>query len=316
MSNSKIAVVGIGNVGATFAYSLVISGLAREIVLIDKNIDRVQGECMDLNHALSFVPPVSIISAGFEGCHDADIIVICAGASQKPGQTRMDLVKNNNEIFKSIIPQIVRYAQNSILLVVSNPVDILSYVTYKISGFPSNRVIGSGTVLDSSRLRYQLSEHCQVDPRNVHAYIVGEHGDSELPVWSAANIGGMRFKEYCPVCTNKCDYENRLDSIFEEVKSAANKVIKYKGATYYAIGLALVKIVGSIVRDENSVLPVSNLMQGYFGIDNVYLSIPCIVNKTGIKKVLEFSLDNTELELLRKSADALKIVLEEINVTN
>ncbi|MFH0925648.1 MAG: L-lactate dehydrogenase [bacterium] len=313
----KVAIVGTGYVGATFAYALAISGLARQIVLIDKNEDRAKGEAMDLNHSLPFISPVDIDTAGFEGCQDADIVVICAGSNQKPGETRIDLVKRNTEIFKGIIPQIVKYTQDSsILLVVSNPVDILSYVTYKVSGFPSNRVLGSGTVLDSSRLRYLLSKHCQVDSRNVHAYIIGEHGDTELPAWSSAFIGGIRFKEYCPLCNQQCNYKNDLNSIFEEVKNAAYKIIKYKGATYYAIGLSLVRIIEAIIRDENSILPVSTLINGYLDINDIYLSLPSIVHKKGVKKVLHLPLDSNEMELLKRSASSLKNVLKEIGFIN
>ena len=198
----KVVIIGAGSVGSTFAFTLMTSGLAREIVLIDKNELLAKGECMDLNHGLSFTPPAKIYASGFEGCEEADIVVITAGTRQKPGQTRIELVQENVTLFKDIIPKTARYAKSAILLVVSNPVDILTYVTLKISGFPANRVIGSGTVLDTSRFRCLISEHCDVDPRNVHAYIIGEHGDTELPVWSNTNIAGMALEKYCSVCAS------------------------------------------------------------------------------------------------------------------
>ncbi len=275
---TKVAIIGCGNVGSTFAFSLMISGLAREIVLIDRDTERAHGECMDLGHGLSFVPPVSIYAGSYEACKNADIVVITAGSRQRPDQTRLDLVKTNVDMFKDVIPQITTHAKDAILLVVSNPMDILTYATLKISGFPARRVIGSGTVLDSSRFRFLISEHCHVDSRNIHAYIIGEHGDSELAVWSHANIGGMVLSEYCPVCNADCNYKEELGGIFEKVKNSAYQIIKRKGATYYAIALALTKIVGAILRDENSVLPVSTLIHDYYGIEDVCLGMPAVVN--------------------------------------
>jgi len=308
----KVAVIGCGNVGSTFAFSLMISGLAREIVLIDRNQERAKGECMDLNHGASFVRPVKISSAGYEGCQGADVVVITAGAKQRPGQTRIDLVKVNVDIFKEIIPEIMKYAKGAILLVVSNPMDILTYAALRISGLPKNMVMGSGTVLDSSRLKYLISEHCRVDPRNVHAYIIGEHGDAELPVWSNANIGGMVLSRYCPTCDRHadCDYKMELGDIFKNVRDAAYRIIETKGATYYAIGLALVRIVEAVLRDENSVLPVSTLISDYYEIDDVCLSIPSMVNKKGVEKFLKQELSPAEQEGLRRSADTLKDIIK------
>ena len=314
ISRSKVAIVGAGNVGSTFAFSLMISGVAREIVLIDANQERAKGECMDLNHGASFVQPVNIYSAGYEGCQEADVVVITAGAKQKPGQSRIDLVQTNAEIFKGIIPKIAKYAKDAILLVVSNPMDILTYITLKISGLPSSKVMGSGTVLDSSRFRYLISEHCHLDPRNVHAYIIGEHGDTELPVWSHANIGGIVLAKYCPVCDGHCDYKKELGAIFEEVKNSAYKIIEAKGATYYAIGLALVRIVESMLRDENSVLPISTLINDYYGINDVCLSIPSVVNRKGVERVLKLELSGLEQEQLRHSAMTLKDIIKEIKL--
>lgn len=311
---SKVAVLGAGNVGSTFAFSLMLTGLVREIVVIDRNEIKAMGECMDLNHGLSFTHPTKIYSAGYEGSKDADIVVLTAGAKQKKGQTRIDLVQENTEIFKEIIPKITVHASNAIFLVVSNPIDILTYVTLKISGFPAQRVLGSGTVLDTSRLRYLISEHCGVDPRNVHAYIIGEHGDTELAVWSNANIAGMALSKYCPMCNDhsQCDSKKELTEIFEEVKDSAYKIIEAKGATYYAVALALVRIVGAILRDENSVLPVSTLINDYYGVNDVCLSLPCLVNRNGVEKVLSLELSPQEQERFKYSADSLKKIIEKI----
>ncbi|NOX97514.1 MAG: L-lactate dehydrogenase [Nitrospirae bacterium] len=312
----KVAVIGAGNVGSTFAFSLMISGLAREIVLIDRNKNRAEGECMDLSHGLNFAHPTRIYSSGFDKCKDADVVVITAGINQKPGHTRIDLVEANAELFKEIIPKITKYAPDSILLVVSNPVDILTYVTLKVSGFPPSKVIGSGTVLDSSRFRYLLSEHCGVDPRNVHAYIVGEHGDTELPLWSSANIGGMTLDKYCLRCKkcNQCNREEELSNIFEEVKKAAYKIIEAKGSTYYAVSLALVKIVGTILRDENSILPVSTLINDYDGINDICLSIPSVVNKSGVDRFLRLKMSTQEQEQFKNSANTLKEIIRKLKL--
>ncbi|MFH1784024.1 MAG: L-lactate dehydrogenase [bacterium] len=313
-SHPKIAIIGAGNVGSTFAFTLMISGLAREIVLIDKNKNRAKGECMDMNHGASFVPPVHVYESGYEGCKDADIVVITVGAKQNPGETRIALVERNAEIFKEIIPKIASYAKDSIIIVVSNPMDILTYVTLKITGFNPNRVLGSGTVLDSSRFRYLISEHCNIDPHNVHAYIIGEHGDTELPVWSHAHVGGMLIADYCGICKNRCDSKGELYNIFEEVKNGAYKVIDAKGATYYAIGLALLEIVGAILRDENSILPVSTLIEDYYGINDVCLSIPSIVNKGGVKDFLKLKLSDEEERGFVKSANTLKEVIKNLKL--
>lgn len=311
----KISIIGAGNVGSSFAFALTISGLAREIVIVDRNEKKAGGECMDLSHGLSFAKPASIYSAGFEGCVGSDIVVITAGAKQQPGQSRLDLVQENTEIFKSLIPSVLKYAREAIILVVTNPVDILTYVTLKISGLPYGRVMGSGTVLDSSRFRYLISQHCRVDARNVHAYIIGEHGDTELAVWSNANIAGLNIAKYCPHCKNlnNCRRQSALNEIFEEVKNAAYKIIEAKGATYYAIALALVRIVEAILRDENSVLPVSTLISAYYGIDDVCLGMPSIVNRGGVENFLRLELSDEEVKKLQHSADSLKAILRSIH---
>ena len=310
----KITIIGAGNVGSTFAFSLMISGLAREIVLIDKNDLLAKGECMDLNHGLSLAHPTKIYASGFEACENSDIVVITAGENQKPGQSRIDLVNANVELFKDIIPKISKYAGNAILLIVTNPVDILTYVTLKISGLQSNRVIGSGTVLDTARLKYMISEYCTVDPSNIHAYIIGEHGDTELPVWSNATIAGMNIETYCSVYANKTNSKNELSEIFDKVKNAAYQIIKAKGATNYSIALALVKITRSIIRNENSILPVSTLISDYYGVSDVCISIPSHVNINGVEQYLKLDLSNTEQEQFKHSADTLKKIIKTINL--
>jgi len=308
----KIAIIGAGKVGSTFAFSLLISGIAREIVLIDKNESLAIGECMDLNHAISFVHPTKIYAGGYEGCKDADIVVITAGANQKPDQTRTDLVQKNVEIFKEIIPSIIRYTTTAILLVVTNPVDILTYVTLKLSGFPPNKVIGSGTVLDTARLKYMISEYAKVDTANIHAYIIGEHGDTELPVWSNATIGGMDVQKYCSDYAQLGNVKEELKELFEKVRNSAYEIIKLKGATNYSIALALVKITRSILRNENSILPVSTLITDYYGINDVCISIPSIVNKNGVEQYVRLDLSEEEQELFKHSANTLKKFIQSI----
>jgi len=308
----KIAIIGAGKVGSTFAFSLMISGLAREIVLIDKNEFLAKGECMDLNHGSSLAHPTKIYASRYEGCEDADIVVITAGSGQKPGQSRIDLVKDNVEIFKEIIPAIAKYAEDAILLVVTNPVDILTYVTLKISGFATNKVMGSGTVLDTSRLKFMISEYCKVDSGNIHAYIIGEHGDTELPVWSNATIAGMAIEKYCTKYAKLPNVSIELPEIFEKVKNSAYQIIEAKGATNYAIGLALVKITKSILRNENTILPVSTLINDYYDVSDVCLSIPSHVNKNGVEQYLKLDLSEKEQELFKYSADTLKKIIKTV----
>jgi L-lactate dehydrogenase len=308
----KVAVVGAGQVGATFSFALMMSGLASSIVLIDMNSDLSEGHTMDLNHGLSFAHPTRIFAGDYPDCKGADIVIVTAGAAQKPNETRLDLVKKNTEIFKDIIPKVAD--QNpDMILIVSNPVDILTYVALKISGYPMNRVIGSGTTLDTARFRFLLSQHCGVDPRNVHAYIIGEHGDSEVPVWSQVNIAGVPLKDYCPGCEGDCSTEER-EEIFHQVKNAAYEIIKLKGYTNFAISLALVRIVSSILRDENSVLTVSSLIDDFYGIKDVCLSIPIILNLNGISRHIHINLNDTEIHRLRDSAESLKGHIERLRI--
>ena len=308
----KVVVVGAGQVGATICFTLMMSRLASTIVLIDQNSDLAEGHAMDLNHGLSFVSPTRIYAGNYSDCKGADIVVVTAGAAQKPGETRLDLVRKNTEIFKDIIPKITVHEPKT-LLIVSNPVDILTYVTLKVSHFSMNRVIGSGTTLDTARFRFLLSRHCRVDPRNVHAYIIGEHGDSEVPVWSQANIAGLALKKHCPVCERNCSPKER-DEIFDQVKNAAYEIISRKGHTNFAIALAVERIAGSILRDENSVLTVSSLINNYYEISDVCLSIPTILNINGISKHIDINLDEAERLKLRASAENLKKIISELDI--
>lgn len=310
---NKIAVIGAGGVGATTAYALMIQGIGSEIVLIDVNRDKAEGEAMDLQHGASFVHPVDVYAGDYSDLADAKLIVITAGAAQRPGETRLDLVKKNTDIFKNIINSITEYNQEGILLVVTNPVDILTYFTWKFSGFPSQRVIGSGTVLDSSRFRTLLSKNCQVAASNVHGYIIGEHGDSEVPVWSMTNIAGTQIKNYCPICSKSCR-EHELTEISDDVRNAAYEIIDKKGATFYAVALGVARIARAILRDENAVLTVSSLMEGYYGVNDMSLSLPTLINSDGIKQVLELPLAGNEEKAFKESAAKLKETIKNITI--
>ncbi|HOZ21739.1 MAG TPA: L-lactate dehydrogenase [bacterium] len=304
-SNLKVAVIGAGQVGSTFAYALLIRGLASEIVLIDANRDLAEGQAEDMSHGLPYVRPAHIYAGDYADCREADIIVITAGAAQKPGESRLELTRRNVEIYRQIIPAIARYTTSAILIIVSNPVDVLTYAAVKLSGLPSRRVIGSGTSLDSARFRYLLSEHCGVDPRNVHAMIIGEHGDSEVPVWSLANISGLRMDDYCAQCGKNCP-QLRKEEIFEQVRTAAYHLIEKKGATYHAIGLAVLYIIESIARDQNTVLTVSSVLSEYKGISDVAVSVPSVLNRGGIQSHIDLPLNEKELSGLRRSAEVIR----------
>ena len=310
---NKISIIGAGFVGSTTAFALMTGGLASEIVIVDINKDKAEGEAMDLSHGASFVRPIEITSGEYADTKDSDIVIITAGIGQKPGETRLDCITKNLKVFKSIVPEVVKYSPNSILLVVSNPVDILTYITYKLSGFPSNRVIGSGTVLDTSRFKYLLSQHFEIDARNIHTYIMGEHGDSEIATWSLTSIAGMNVDEYCDICLKNCGGELKVN-IYNEVKEAAYKVIEKKGATYYAVALAIKRIVEAILRNENSILTVSSLLKGEFGIDEVYMGVPTILGRDGVKKILQVTLNAEESKQLIDSSKVLKSVIKDSNI--
>lgn len=305
---NKVSIVGAGSVGATAAYALSISGIVNELVIVDVNKEKALGEALDLRHGSAFIKPMTINSGDYEATKDSDIVVITAGAPQKPGETRIDLVNKNVAIFKSIIPEVAKYSPNAILLVVANPVDILSYVAYKLSGFPKERVIGSGTVLDSSRLKYEISQKLDIDPRNIEAYIMGEHGDTEFPAWSLANVDGIKLEKFAKELG--IDFNGDMkEEIHEAVKMGAYEVINRKGATYYAIGLSIKRIVEAILGDENTVLPVSVLIDNYYDVEDIYIGVPSVVNGAGIKKVLKVELNDDEVERFKSSAFALKKVL-------
>ena len=308
----KVVVVGAGAVGSTFAYALAQKGLAEEIDIIDANQDFAQGQALDLAHGLPYYPSVQIRVGQKQDFADAQVIVITAGARQGPGETRLALVKKNAGIIESIVDEIVSQGSQAVILVASNPVDILTYVALKRSGWPKGRVIGSGTVLDSARFRYLLSQHCGVDVSNVHAYFLGEHGDSEFPAWSMTHIAGVAIDDYCPLC-NKCDaWQWEREKITQTVKESAYHIINYKGATYFAIGMALVRIVGTILQDQRSVLPVSTLLDGEYGIWDVCLGVPCVVGQGGVKQIVDAPLLRKEKTAISRSASILQEMLKQM----
>lgn len=305
----KAAIIGCGFVGASSAFSLVHKGLFSELVLVDANHAKAEGEAMDLSHGRPFTSPMKIYAGSYDDISDCSLIIITAGANQKPGETRLDLVHKNVAIFKSIIPEITKRNFEGILLIVANPVDILTYAALKISGYPKERVLGSGTVLDSARFRYLLSEHLNVDSRSVHAYIIGEHGDSELAVWSSANVSGIGINDFCEL-RGHYEHDEAMDRIYRTVRDSAYEIIERKGATYYGVAMAVSRIAESIIRNEHSVLPVSSLMEGEYGLTDLCISVPTIVSAKGAEQVLEIPLSQEEKEKLQKSAAELKKVLD------
>lgn len=308
---NSVGLVGTGMVGASFAYSLMQHGVANELVLIDADRGRAEGEMMDLNHGLPFVRPMRIIAGEYADLADAEVVVICAGINQRPGQTRLELLQTNAGIFRDIVSKITAVNQDAILIVATNPVDILTHITAQIVGVDQNRVLGSGTVLDTARLRYMLGAHYGVDPRSVHAYIVGEHGDSELALWSLANIAGVRLPDF--VGANGQGYDPAaLNRIFEQTRNAAYEIIQRKRATYYAIGLGLLSIVEAVLRDQHTVMTVSSPFSGQYGVSDISISMPTIVGRRGIEEVLNLPLSESELAAFQSSAQTLKDRLTEI----
>jgi L-lactate dehydrogenase len=300
-----VAIIGVGAVGATTAYALMNAGAASEIILISRDRDKVLGEVMDLNHGSSFVPPVRIREGNYEDCKEARIVIVTAGVRQKPGESRIDLLGRNLEVIDGIVPQVVASNPDCIILMVSNPVDALTYAALKKSGFSPERVVGSGTLLDTSRFRSLLSEHCRVAAQNVHAYIIGEHGDSEVAAWSATSVAGMPFEMFCQGCPCGCTLVEK-DDIFQSVKNAAYEIIEKKGATFYAIGLAVRRIVQAILRNESVILTVSSLMSGQYGVEDVCVSLPSVIDETGVSRVLEMPLSDEEISKFRESAETLR----------
>ena len=309
----KAAIIGCGFVGTSIAFTLVQKGIFSELVLVDVNKDKAEGEVMDLSHGLPFAKEMEIKAGGYEDIADCAMIIITAGANQKPGETRLDLVHKNVAIYKSMIPEIVKYNQEAILLVVSNPVDIMTYTALKLSGYPKQRVIGSGTVLDTARLKYHLSRHLNVDSKSIHAFIIGEHGDSELALWSSANVSGIPLNHFCEL-RGYYDHEAATDRIYKDVRDSAYEIIGTKGATYYGVAMAVERIVECIIRNEHSILPVSVYMEGLYGLKDLCISIPTVVGQNGAEKILDIPLDNEEMEKLIKSTKELKAVLEAIEI--
>lgn len=311
VNQRKVAVIGCGFVGSATAFALMESGLFSEMVLIDADKNRAEGEAMDISHGLPFARPMKIYAGEYDDIVDAAIIIVTAGANQKPDETRLDLVHKNVSIYKSIIPEIASRGCEGILLIVSNPVDILTYVAWKLSGFPRNRVLGSGTVLDTARLKYNLGEHLGVDSRSVHAFIIGEHGDSELAVWSSATVSGVPIHKFCEM-RGHYNHDEAAERIHETVKNSAYEIIEKKRATYFGVAMAVRRICECLVRDEKSILPVSNLMQGEFGISDIALSVPAVVGADGVENIVPVSLNEEELGKLQASAKTLKEIADTV----
>ncbi len=312
----KITVLGAGNVGATIAYTLTIGGLASEIVLIDVNQEKARGEAMDILQGTPFCAPVSIYAGDYARAAESDIVIITAGSARKPGQTRLDLAQGNVNIIKSIMPQIVKVAPDAIYIVVSNPVDVLTYAVIKSFGLKESQVIGSGTMLDSARLRSSLAEHVNLNPKNVHGYVFGEHGDTSMIPWSLVTIAGMEMSQYC---THVCERHNQcgkveLSDIENDMRTSGGKVIAFKGATFYAVSLSVRRIVECILQDSESVLTVSSMINGRYGIEDVCLSLPFVVGARGIIREITPPLPEHELVQLQASAAALKNVIASIQI--
>lgn len=312
--NRKIALIGTGMVGMSYAYAMLNQNVCDELVLIDVNKDRAIGEAMDLNHGLAFSGSNMKIYAGsYHDCRDADIVTICAGVAQKPGESRLDLLKRNAIVFQSIIEPVTASGFNGIFLVATNPVDIMTRITCTLSGFNPRRVLGTGTALDTARLRYLVGDYLKIDPRNVHAYVMGEHGDTEFVPWSQAMVATKSVTELCE--ESKGEYcSSELENISEEVRTAAYKIIEAKNATYYGIGMALTRITKAILGDEHSVLTVSAMLRGEYGQSGVFVGVPCIINQNGIQRVLSLKLNEEELQQMEMSCQTLKRCYEELEL--
>ena len=308
----KCGVVGVGFVGACCAYTLAVSGLFSEIVLVDVNRQKAESEAADINHGVSFAKPCHVGAGDYSDLSGCGLVILAAGANQRPGETRVALLGRNRTILSAVVGQVVQAARDAVLLVVSNPVDVLTCMAQRLSGLPAGRVIGSGTVLDTARLKYLLGQRLGVDGRNVHAFIIGEHGDSELAVWSSANISGVDLDDYCRI-TGIDDPAAVLRGIYESVRGAAYPIIEGKGATYYGIAMAVRRIAEAIVRDERSVLPVSSLITSHYGVDGVCLGVPSIVGRGGVQAVLDIPLAPEELAQLQRSARKMRALIDEVD---
>lgn len=308
----KVAIVGAGRVGSTCAYTIMLSSLAGEVAIANRTVDRARGEALDISHGVPLLNTTDITYGGYECCADAEVVVVTLGAAQKPGETRLDLTRRNADIFREVIPQVAGYAPDAVLLIVSNPVDVLTYLSIELSGFPSGRVIGSGTVLDTARLRYEMRA-LEVDCRDIEAFVLGEHGDSEVLPLGIVTIGGLRLESALPeFFSSEKEMLDSIEEIRERVRTAAYEIIESKGATYYAIGVCVARIVEAILLDQRSVLTVSSLLQGEFGIEDVCLSLPCIVGREGVLERIEPSLSDTEAEELRASAAKLRQAIDQV----
>jgi len=309
----KVVIVGAGAVGSTFAYTLAQGGLAEEIGLLDANHELAMGQVLDLAHGQAFFPSVHIHVAKAADYGDAHLIFITAGSKQRPGESRLALLQRNAKIIQDIMDEIVRQKSSAVVVVVSNPVDILTYVAHKRSGWPRGRVMGSGTVLDSARFRYLLSQHCGVDVHNVHAYILGEHGDSEVAAWSMTHMAGVPIEHYCAICGQCDDWDAARLNIFEAVRKSAYHIIDYKGATWFAIGLALTRIAAAILRNQNSTLTVSAVLEGEYGLNGVSLGVPCILSQKGVERILQVNLPPEEQNALTRSAAVLRELIVQLD---
>lgn len=310
----KAAMIGCGFVGSASAFALMQSGLFSELVLIDANHDKAEGEAMDIAHGLPFAGQMKIYAGDYDDIVDAAVIIVTAGAAQKPGETRLDLVNKNVNIFKSIIPEIAKRNYKGILLIVANPVDILTYTAVKLSGLPENRVIGSGTVLDTARLKYALGEHLEVDSRSVHSFIIGEHGDSEIVAWSSTNVSGIPVNDFCEL-RGHFNHEEAMHRIADDVKNSAYDIIEKKGATYYGIAMSVKRICECIMRDEKSILPISSMMHGKYGISDICLSMPTVVGREGVETRVPIQLNEQEESALSASAEQLSKVAAQLDLS-
>ena len=309
----KAAIIGCGFVGSASAFALIQRGLFTELVLIDANRDKAEGEAMDLSHGLPYIVSMDVYAGSYDDIADCALIVIAAGANQKEGQTRLDLIHQNVSVFDQVIPQITARPFEGTLLIVTNPVDVLTYAAFRISGLPSHRVMGSGTVLDTARMKYLLGEHLQVDSRSIDAFIIGEHGDSELAVWSGANVSGIPLNDFCEM-RGKFDHKAAMDKLYESVRDSAYEIIRRKGATYYGIAMAVARIASAIVRDERAVLPISAVLGGQYDLRELALSIPAIVGRRGVEQILEIPLSPEEGDALHSSAAQLREVIRQLDL--
>ena len=314
VDSRKAAMIGCGFVGSASAFALMQSGLFSELVLIDANHDKAEGEAMDIAHGLPFAGQMKIYAGDYDDIVDAAVIIVTAGAAQKPGETRLDLVNKNVNIFKSIIPEIAKRNYKGILLIVANPVDILTYTAVKLSGLPENRVIGSGTVLDTARLKYALGEHLEVDSRSVHSFIIGEHGDSEIVAWSSTNVSGIPVNDFCEL-RGHFNHEEAMHRIADDVKNSAYDIIEKKGATYYGIAMSVKRICECIMRDEKSILPISSMMHGEYGISDICLSMPTVVGREGVETRVPIQLNEQEESALSASAEQLSKVAAQLDLS-